>query len=70
MPKLGRSVESMETANVMDAHELYMKRVEAMKNQDAGAGWYQDGAGGLYHFDGTVWDVVPEEMTKRLEYLG
>lgn len=70
MPKLGRSVETMETANVMDAHELYMKRVQAMKNQDAGMGWYQDSEGGLYHFDGQVWDVVPEEMTKRLEYLG
>lgn len=70
MPKLGRAEEAMETANVMDAHELYIKRVEALRKSNAEVGWYQDGAGGLYHFDGQVWDVVPEEMTKRLEYLG
>lgn len=70
MPKLGRSVETMETANVMDAHDLYVKRVQAMKSQSAEVGWYQDSDGGLYHFDGLVWDVVPEEVTKRLEYLG
>ncbi len=69
MPKLGRPEEwlSMEEANV---HDMYMKRVQAMKDQDKGSGWYQDAEGNLYHFDGSVWDVVPEEVTKRLEYLG
>lgn len=67
MPKLGRAEERTEQLN---AHDMYMKRVQAMKIGDAGIGWYQDSDGGLYHFDGKVWDVVPEEMTKRLEYLG
>lgn len=67
MPKLGRTEERMD---IVDAHDMYMKRVQAMRNQDVGIGWYQDGDGGLYHFDGQVWDVVPEEMRKRLEYLG
>lgn len=58
MPKLGKLEERVE------------KRMEAMRKQDAGVGWYQDDAGRLYHFDGQVWDVIPEEITKRLEYLG
>jgi hypothetical protein len=69
MPKLGRPEEwlSMEQANVQD---MYMNRVQSMKNQDLGIGWYQDGSGDLYHFDGKVWDAVPERFTKGLEYLG
>ena len=34
------------------------------------AGWYQNPKGELFHFDGVVWDVVPEERTAELEYLG
>ncbi len=64
MPKLGRAEDRV------DAHKMYMERVQAMKDQDKGLGWYQDSEGNLYHFNGSAWDVVPEEMTKRLEYLG
>lgn len=33
-------------------------------------GWYQNKKGDLYHYDGVVWDKVPEEQIKSLEYLG
>ncbi len=34
------------------------------------AGWYQNSNGELFHYDGVVWDNVPSEQTKQLEYLG
>lgn len=34
------------------------------------AGWYQSIKGSLYHYDGVVWDEVPEFELKSLEYLG
>lgn len=33
-------------------------------------GWYQDKAGNLHKYDGTIWDVVPEVLLNELEYLG
>jgi hypothetical protein len=33
-------------------------------------GWYQDFKGSLYHYDGVVWDEVPDGDIKQLEYLG
>jgi hypothetical protein len=33
-------------------------------------GWYQNSSGDLFHYDGVVWDVVPREQVKNLEYLG
>jgi hypothetical protein len=33
-------------------------------------GWYQDSKGSLYHYDGVIWDVVPDGNISRLEYLG
>lgn len=33
-------------------------------------GWYQSVSGGLYHYDGIVWDEVPSEQIEKLEYLG
>lgn len=69
MAKLGRPEEwlSMEEVDVQD---MYMKRVQAMKDQDKGTGWYQDDKGRLYHFDGSGWDIVPEDFAKGLEFLG
>lgn len=34
------------------------------------AGWYQSIKGSLYHYDGVVWDEVPEWDIKQLQYLG
>lgn len=34
------------------------------------AGWYQDGDGNLYNYDGMIWDVVPKERVEKLEFLG
>jgi hypothetical protein len=34
------------------------------------AGWYQNIKGQLFHFDGVIWDEVPEEKLEKLEYLG
>ena len=33
-------------------------------------GWYQDNKGGLFHYDGVVWDAVPDAGAQNLEYLG
>ena len=33
-------------------------------------GWYQNVKGELYHYDGVVWDNVPNEKVSELEYLG
>ena len=33
-------------------------------------GWYQDPKGFLYHYDGIIWDAVPEAPLLTLEYLG
>lgn len=33
-------------------------------------GWYQNSKGDLYHYDGTIWDNVPEEKINNLEFLG
>ena len=33
-------------------------------------GWYQDSKGSLYHYDGVIWDEVPNPNIKQLEYLG
>ena len=34
------------------------------------SGWYQNIKGDLYHYDGVVWDNVPDEQIKDLEFLG
>lgn len=36
----------------------------------ANTGWYQNSKGELFHYDGTIWDNVPEERLQALEYLG
>ena len=33
-------------------------------------GWYQNSKGDLFHYDGIVWDNVPGESIKDLEFLG
>jgi hypothetical protein len=33
-------------------------------------GWYQDSKGSLFHYDGIIWDAVPEAPLSTLEYLG
>jgi hypothetical protein len=33
-------------------------------------GWYQDSQGDLFKYDGVVWNEVPSEPLKNLEYLG
>lgn len=34
------------------------------------AGWYQSTKGSLYHYDGVIWDEVPNWDIRQLEYLG
>ena len=34
------------------------------------SGWYQDSVGGLFHYDGLVWDIVPRHRVQDLEFLG
>lgn len=33
-------------------------------------GWYQNSKGDLFHYDGTIWDEVPDEKVSNLEFLG
>lgn len=33
-------------------------------------GWYQNSKGDLFHYDGTIWDEVPDEKISSLEFLG
>jgi hypothetical protein len=40
------------------------------EDQVTRAGWHQNAKGKLFHFDGVVWDEVPEEQINKLEYLG
>lgn len=37
---------------------------------DVATGWYQNSVGDLYHYDGVIWDTVPKERIKDLEFLG
>jgi hypothetical protein len=40
------------------------------QNHEASAGWYQNSSGDLFHYDGVVWDTVPSESVRNLEFLG
>lgn len=44
--------------------QIVEKAKELMK------GWYQNSKGDLFHYDGIVWDDVPGESIKDLEFLG
>lgn len=33
-------------------------------------GWYQNSCGDLFHYDGVIWDSVPNEKIEDLEFLG
>jgi len=46
------------------------RKEKAMTGLDIPAGWYQNIKGSLYHYDGVVWDEVPDWDIKQLEYLG
>ena len=47
---------------------LKSKPTRAVKVSDAG--WYQNSDGKLFHYDGVVWDEVPNEKQEDLEFLG
>lgn len=64
-------MESMETANLVDAHKLYMERVILTQGEySPKPGWYQDNDGDLYHYAENHWDVLPQKVVDRLEFLG
>jgi hypothetical protein len=63
--------------------ELLLKEFYSMSDEDSNvlsgvtptkveviSGWYQNTKGTLYHYDGLVWDIVPAEPLKNLEFLG
>ncbi len=43
---------------------------EAQGEVETVIGWYQNSKGDLFHYDGTIWDNVPNEKLQELEYLG
>lgn len=58
--------------------EMNVKLPEFLTRDDIGrfipekiaVGWYQNSRGDLYHYDGVVWDNVPNEKVSDLEFLG
>lgn len=50
----------METENKIRTLEEFNNKI----------GWYQNGIGGLFYYDGVIWDSVPEDGLRNLEYLG
>ena len=69
----GASMKS-DTPVFDDIAEKY-KDLEFLK-EDKGrftevvSGWYQNSIGDLFHYDGVIWDNVPDEQIKTLEFLG
>lgn len=57
-----------------DINELMMKEMNYYQPpvivEGVKVGWYQDSKGELFHYDGVVWDVVPDGRIDQLEYLG
>ena len=48
----------------------FMKDEKERFTQPVNQGWYQNSRGELFHYDGIIWDNVPEDQLKTLEYLG
>ncbi len=53
-----------------DLDFIMRSRTKREDTQLIAAGWYQSIKGSLYHYDGVIWDEVPEWDIKQLEYLG
>lgn len=65
--KYGKKIfEEPELPEFMRKEKLITKMIDAFVKK----GWYQNSAGDLYHYDGVVWDNVPQEKTEELEFLG
>lgn len=65
--KYGKEIfEEPELPEFMRKEKLVNEVMDAFARQ----GWYQNSAGDLYHYDGVVWDNVPQEKTEDLEFLG
>jgi hypothetical protein len=56
----------------IDIHERLMniQRTSSIIVEGVKVGWYQDSKGKLFHYDGVVWDIVPDAKVQELEYLG
>lgn len=61
------SSKAMDSA-VIDVPEENLKFLKT--GVSIGIGWYQNAMGRLYHYDGVIWDDVPEERIQDLEFLG
>lgn len=48
----------------------FMRDEKGRFTQPVNQGWYQNSRGELFHYDGTIWDNVPEDRLQALEYLG
>lgn len=55
---------------VKEYTDLEFFRDDKGRFTDVAKGWYQNKIGDLYHYDGTIWDSVPSEAIRDLEYLG
>jgi hypothetical protein len=55
-----------------DKEELYryMRAEERKRMPDLKPGWYQSDRGDLFQYDGVIWDKVPDQSLRSLEYLG
>lgn len=59
-----------EMAVEQELPEFLRDGIGRWKEREVSAGWYQNSKGDLYHYDGTVWDKVPEQKVQELEFLG
>jgi len=65
--KYGKKIfDEPELPEFMRKEKLVNERIDAFVRQ----GWYQNSAGDLFHYDGVVWDNVPQGKIDDLEFLG
>lgn len=65
-------VRAQEKALAWSEEQRQKGDLEKLKFMDPNTtpGWYQNLKGELFHYDGVIWDTVPNEKIKDLEYLG
>lgn len=64
----GESEEILKLLDLYVSNNQELKPTREIKVSDAG--WYQNADGKLFHYDGVVWDEVPDEKQGDLEFLG
>jgi hypothetical protein len=70
-PHAGRDIPMFEeTMKQFESLSFLRDSRGRFQEKEVMAGWYQDSSSELYHYDGVVWDVVPQDRVQDLEFLG